>query len=584
MPTGSALVTNTVPISSNITVSEGGVEIVDNRGTSMGATIQKGGMQIVTRGATAMKTKIHGSKQFILEDKSITNLEDVEKRSSAYDATVSGGNGAVGQQNLYDGGMAWNTKVMQGGEQNLYMGQREDGGIAEGTIISGDGRQHILAGGRASNTTLNDKSVQVAYPDGIVDGLTISGHASSWLHVGVEVTGEIKINDKGHLYLFAGDRTDHITRGRVSVEGRNDEVLFLVGERHNMEKLQIDMESLSGSGGTVVFSSIPYDPGNISLYVQKLSGSLNFHFNISSTGSHSDYLWIESGAGNHKISVTDSGVEITGPLLQKNGIIEINLITDRSGGANFTLTDRFGEKIESVDGGTFIYGLYKRERSAEFSGDSTTWYLGRATGKLKFSNVNFQRVNKKPKTPVILATSSPDISTVNQSHRNFSSSQRQDSNSQTTRRKNNEQTSKPRPPRHLRDAQRSPAPPTVPFLENLSADTSYPADGYHNSDEKEPSVISADGQFLIDQMIVRPGQQGSSSPQFSQKLPVADFLTTPSTDAVLSMSVTPALVFHNELQAVRAGRGVLDRGKKNTAFWVHAIKSKEHIIADHKDF
>ncbi|WP_375706191.1 autotransporter outer membrane beta-barrel domain-containing protein, partial [Bartonella sp. AA2SXKL] len=40
----------------------------------------------------------------------------------------------------------------------------------------------------------------------------------------------------------------------------------------------------------------------------------------------------------------------------------------------------------------------------------------------------------------------------------------------------------------------------------------------------------------------------------------------------------------NELQAVRAGRGILDRGKKNTAFWAHAIKSKEHIVADHKDF
>ncbi|OLL39200.1 AIDA repeat-containing protein [Bartonella henselae] len=214
VPTGSALITNTVPISSNITVSEGGVEIVDNRGTSMGATIQKGGMQIVTRGATAVSTKILGGKQFVYEEKSLRNLDSV-RRSSAYEAVVFGGGGVVGQQNLYDGAMAWSTKVLEGGEQNLYMGPRKEGGIAKGTIVSGNGRQHVLAEGRASNTTLNDNATQVVYPGGIVDGLTINGHASSWIHVGTkDVVGKIRVNNDGELYLFAGDSTNRITKKR----------------------------------------------------------------------------------------------------------------------------------------------------------------------------------------------------------------------------------------------------------------------------------------------------------------------------------------------------------------------------------
>ncbi|OLL54934.1 autotransporter, partial [Bartonella henselae] len=588
VPTGSALVTNTVPISSNITVSEGGVEIVDNRGTSMGATIQKGGMQIVTRGATAMGTKILGGKQFVYEEKSLRNLDSLDsinKRSSAYEAVVSGGDRVVGQQNVYDGAMVWNTKVLDGGEQNLYMGPRKEGGIAKDTIVSGNGKQHILAGGRASNTTLNDNATQVVYSGGILDGLTINGHASSWIHVGTkDVVGKIRVNNDGELYLFAGDSTNRITKKRISIEGRSDETLFVVGERSIAERPEINIENLEGEGGTVIFTSIPYDPHHISLHVKRLSGSLRFQFNISARGNGSDYLSIDNGTGKHKISVADSGVEITTPLLQRNGLVtEINLITDRSGGTDFTLEDSFGTEITSVDGGTYIYTLQKRDRSADFNGDSTIWYLGLGTEGPKSSSFFPLRTSKRPKVTIFSGSSSSEAGT--RSQQSSSASRERDPNFRTTTGgRNSNKIPKQRPPRHLREVQHSSVLSATPFLENPASDMLRPTGSYHNSDGKEPSVVSADGQSLVDQMIVRSGQQGSSSPQSSQKLSVSNFLTTPSTDAVLSMSVTPALVFHNELQAVRAGRGILDRGKKNTAFWAHAIKSKEHIVADHKDF
>ncbi|MBB5074533.1 autotransporter passenger strand-loop-strand repeat protein, partial [Bartonella callosciuri] len=484
---GSALITTSV--SSNIMVVDGGVEIVENGKSSMGATIEKGGMQIVTRGGTAVDAKILGGKQFIYEE---NNLEftSVIRKSSAYNATVSGGGrGAIGQQNVYDGGKAWNTKVMNGGEQNLYMGSKKmGGGFAENTMVSGNGRQHILAEGMATNTTLSSEAVQVVYSDGIVDGLTINDYASSWIHVAAELTGKIQINGKGCLYLFAGDRTDHTTKEKLSVGGRADEWLFRIGERDNTKKSQINIEDLGGEGGSVIFASIPYDPRHISLYVEKLSGNLNFHFNISAMGAHnSDYLWVDSSSGTHTISVADSGAEITNFLSQKNGLIsEINLVADRSqnGGANFTLADRSGKKIEAVDGGTYVYGLHKRERNAESSGDTTTWYLGRESQRSGHESTRAQRTSRKPKTPVSLVLSSSDAGAHSQ-ERSSSSRVGSSTSRNTTGRQNSEQTSRPRPPRHLREAQHVSALP----LEDQPVEVSRLAFYHHASDEKQQPIV-----------------------------------------------------------------------------------------------
>ncbi|WP_375704645.1 autotransporter outer membrane beta-barrel domain-containing protein, partial [Bartonella sp. AD328YNZD] len=104
------------------------------------------------------------------------------------------------------------------------------------------------------------------------------------------------------------------------------------------------------------------------------------------------------------------------------------------------------------------------------------------------------------------------------------------------------------------------------------------------SDEKQQTAVSESSHSLADQMIVRAVHKEQPSSQLSETFSVSHFLTTPSTDAVLSMSVAPVLVFHNEMQTVRAGRGVLDKSKKNAALWTYAIKSKESIATEHIDF
>ncbi|MET3590486.1 autotransporter passenger strand-loop-strand repeat protein, partial [Bartonella silvatica] len=470
IPKGSALVLSTLIPTRNITIGGGSVEVVDHGRTSIGATIQKDGMQIVTRGGTAIETKIRGGKQLVYEEKNL-DLTKVPKLSSAYDATVNGDNsGAVGQQNVYDGAWAWNTKVGKDGEQNLYMGSRHDGGVSMYTEVSDNGRQHVLAGGISRGTILKGEATQVVYPEGLLDTLTIGDSASSWLHVGAKDTiGDVRVNGGGKLYLFAGDITDHITKEKISIEGRVDETIFLVGERSTRERLEINIEDLGGQGGTIIFNSIPYDPHHISLHVERLSGDLHFRFNISASGDRSDYLSIDEGAGNHKVSVTDSGSEITSSLSQGNSLAtEINLIMERIGGANFTLTDYSGQSIEAVDGGAYMYRLYKRERTTDFGGDYTVWYLGISTEGPERSSSSLPRTKSKPKTTVFSSSSSSEASSS--SRRGSSSSQGRGTNARNTSgRQNNKPVSKPRPPRHLRgDQQVSVSSPSVLPVQQIS--------------------------------------------------------------------------------------------------------------------
>ncbi|EJF75178.1 AIDA repeat-containing protein [Bartonella alsatica] len=93
---GFALITKTPIPSNNSKIKDGGVEIVENGGSSIGSTVEKGGIQIVTRAGTAINTKVSGGKQFVFEEKSFVNLKNMEKSSSVYDSIVSGVDGAVG--------------------------------------------------------------------------------------------------------------------------------------------------------------------------------------------------------------------------------------------------------------------------------------------------------------------------------------------------------------------------------------------------------------------------------------------------------------------------------------------------------
>nr|WP_244427548.1 autotransporter outer membrane beta-barrel domain-containing protein [Bartonella vinsonii] len=141
-----------------------------------------------------------------------------------------------------------------------------------------------------------------------------------------------------------------------------------------------------------------------------------------------------------------------------------------------------------------------------------------------------------------------------------------------------------RTPRHLSYNQSVSFLSTIPASRHQAPEMGRSAGPLHFSEEQQQPVVSTNVQSFTDQILLRPSGPDQLLQQVRQGPSVADFLTTPSTDAVLSLSVTPALVFKNESQTVRAGRGILERNKKTSALWTYAIKSKESVSAEHIDF
>nr|WP_172462901.1 pertactin-like passenger domain-containing protein [Bartonella doshiae] len=104
------------------------------------------------------------------------------------------------------------------------------------------------------------------------------------------------------------------------------------------------VENLSGNG-SVIFTSTVFNPHYSKLQINDLSGNLHFRFNINFAEQRGDYLLIKKGAGHHKISVIDSGVEVINfPLQKQHLVLELDLIHDQSGEAHFTLIDFSGER------------------------------------------------------------------------------------------------------------------------------------------------------------------------------------------------------------------------------------------------
>ncbi|WP_194284794.1 MULTISPECIES: BafA family autotransporter [unclassified Bartonella] len=634
----------TQSISMNTKIEEGGLEVIENNGTSTNAVIYKDGKQLVTRGGTTISTQIDGGSQFVF-DESPGNIGRTGRKSRAYDTVVFGTNGNIGQQNIYDGGEAWNTKIKRNGMQHLYKGKTTKGGTASNTEVSSNGKQLVLAGGEALNVILKEKALQVVYPGGRVKNLTIQDQAQSWIHVGASLTGPVKVNEQGHLYLYAGDNISHVTKEEITLEGRSSEKLFSVGAQNRSQSSEIDIEDLSGNGGTIVFSYVGYDKRHSKLNVGKLSGGMHFKFNVSDVGRGNDYIVIKDGSGTHTISVTDSGSEIANYFLQKYGrVSELNLVTDTSvnGGATFTLADSSsGRSIGAVDAGVYMYTLQKREKS----GNLKTWFLSSNSNQSRQISSPSKRFIEKKLFVDFLSTSSNSMGNGKQNN-----GKSRGQKSQTSR-KNSE--SRPRPPRHLQRSAASSSAFDLRETQNDETQSShepksrrrflssndivvenYPIldgspvvelDGssvldleqsqipdfevvqYIQEPQIDDSVIAGDKEEDSVLDLIKPvypednentdleDQESSSEfvnhddeEQFPVFNPISEVVsapfTTPSTDALLSLAVAPGLIFNNELQSLRAGRGFIEKNKKNIALWTYGIKSKEHLATDHTHF
>ncbi|WP_375689868.1 pertactin-like passenger domain-containing protein, partial [Bartonella sp. AP57NXGY] len=297
------------------------------------------------------------------------------------------------------------------------------------------------------------------------------------------------------------------------------------------------IQQLSGVG-KVIFTSSEDDLYYSQLYIDNLAGSLHFNFNVSLAEEKGDYLFIKNGRGSHTISILDSGIEIVDP-----SSTELDLIVDQSGGASFTLQSFSGAKIPIIDGGTYTYGLKHKNIENE---EGKIWYLTAVyMDSASHRSRSMRHLNQNQSVFSLSTIAAPQAHAI-----------------KLPRRRKNRQ--------NLRQKSQVSVSPTVSSLGSHVIEVLGSGSFHPLSDEKQQTAVSTSSQSLADQMILRPVHKEHPFPQLSEKLSVSHFLTTPSTDAVLSMSVAPAMVFQNEMQTVRAGRGILDKSKKNTALWTYA--------------
>ncbi|WP_273724613.1 pertactin-like passenger domain-containing protein, partial [Bartonella sp. AU18XJBT] len=341
--------------------------------------------------------------------------------------------------------------------------------------------------------------------------------------------GKIKIYDLGQVHLYAGNNSFYTeyenyqtTVDDINLEGENAKLYSISNGYRNTETY---IKKLSGVGN-IIFTSTESDLHYSKLYIDNLLGSLHFDFNVSLAEGEGDYLFIKNGGSSHTISIVDSGIEIVDP-----SSTELDLIVDQSGGAHFTLRSFSGANV-NIDGGTYTYGLKQR---IDEEGGEKVWYLS----AVFIDNVSF--LNSLPRSR-------------SRSARHLN--QNQQVSSLSTIAASQEHVIKLPHRRKKRPnlSQKSPASVslTVSTLGSQVIEGAYPASPLHFSDGKQQIAVSESSQSLADQMILCPVDTDQFSPQLREALSVSQFLTTPSTDAVLSMSVAPAMVFHNEMQTVRA--------------------------------
>ncbi|GKX61983.1 autotransporter [Pragia fontium] len=218
-------------------------------------------------------------------------------------------------------------------------------GVSSGARFYGSAMQLISAGGEAKDTSLND-------------------HASSRVGMGGLLSGTTQLNDAATLYMDTAGR-DGAVADKVVLNGENSALVVNYSDENDAFATVNDLNMI---GGTVSFENGGAD-NYVNLHLGSLSGSGVFSFNTTINQGKGNTLFVDNASGSHKVMITDSGEEITSA---EN--LTLNIINDKSSGANFSLASISGENIAGVDGGTYMYSLKQQSGKDGLAG--SVWYLG----------------------------------------------------------------------------------------------------------------------------------------------------------------------------------------------------------------
>ncbi len=344
------------------TIEAGGREVVFSKGTSKSSTVY--GTQTVQQAGTAFNTQVmEGGKQ---------NVTGVG--STATGTTVKEG----GLQNVYSGGKAVGA-IIDGGKQRIYGADSS----AEGSVLN-SGVIDVQGENTTTNTEVKGGTLILRHSAQAI-GTELSGTGSldlgqnqegivatdtvfkdkAWGSIGkkAKLLGDTNLHDDAQIHLFSAKSGEESAYAKNVILHGGNASLFAIASGENAQGT-LNIGDVSGVG-KIVFNSNDKVDAFTHLTVDKLEGKHQIFFNTAFNKSIGDYLTIKDGSGEHGVTVADSGSEIT-----EIGTNILDIITDESAGADFTLQDVTGSEIKVVDGGVYQFELANRDESGE-----KIWYL-----------------------------------------------------------------------------------------------------------------------------------------------------------------------------------------------------------------
>lgn len=508
-------------LSRDAVIDTGGLQVVDNGGTSSGTTVNTGGLLQVeydnhssdgyqrTLG-TAKDSVIYGA----MENNGGIDISTTVKTGGTYTATgdlsenqhavsenavIDNGGSAKLQKNaiasdwivhggveLSDASAEIRNSDIQNGKLWIYRGSASGTHITSGSMVNAggsdsdtvvdDGRYYLGNTTAATSTNLTVNTGGIAQINsGTVTNATVDGEmliSPNFSQPDTLSTLQGMVDVGGTLAIYSGANT---ASANVSVSDMGS--VNLTGQSADGTQSEFSLGQVVMQGGRIAFDS---RPGFSHLALASLEGDGHFAMNTSVAELQGDFLTVTGAAnGQFGVQINDSGKSPdTDAALQ--------MIHTGAGNAEFTLTNSGGV----VDAGTYEYHLV--------SDGTGSWAL----------------VPKAQPTPPDDTPDTPDT---------------------------------PTPPDDTPD---TPDTPTTPDDTPDTPDTPTPPDDL-------------------------PDTPVTPTPP-----PVVDRIVTPSTAAVLSMAAVDPLTFQAEINSVRRRLGDIRSLSHDSNVWADVINARNKGTAD----
>jgi len=543
---------STVPATaSNITILSGGLARVYDGGTLKNSLLDGGMAYVSNSGNTGSTGKAidnevsNGGKLYVFSN-GYSNGTVVNKDSYEYaqqggvseNAQINGGyqyvtsqgvaNGAAvnagGLQYVYNGGTANDTVVNDGGTQYLFVNGSDAAavaGVAVNTTLNGTGAQIIQQGGKASGATLNDSAVQTIHANSSAENVTLNGSAVQVVNADASADS-VTINDSAKSWLADGAKITGATQ--INNSGQLQLSTSVTGGA--------SAESVTLNGGDSTLLIIADDSDAGAATVGELAGDGNVRF-YPSSGATADApvyskLNVDSLSGNLHFTFNTSIEGGKGDYLAINQGTGNHNVTVADTGAEITEPDQRSLDIITDASGGASFNLASLTGTNINAVDGGTYMYSLYDRDESDGKIWYLAADKEPvtepggETPPVTEPEKPPV------------------------------TEPEKPP------VTEPEEPTVTEPEKPSiTEPEKPS----ITEPEKPSITEPENPGLV------------SKPK-----------TTPGTDAVLSMSVAPVLMFKNEMQNLRFRQGLSEKTEGDNGAWVRFTGGRSNVDSGHTDF